>query len=211
MQVKTFTVNPLQENSYLVYDETCEAVMIDAGFLYEKEKEALLKFIDNNNLKLVRIINTHLHFDHQFGNKFLFDNFGLKPEAHAADEHLLEEIKTGKRIFGFPVQEDSQELGRHILEGEMIKFGNSTFKALYVPGHTPGHLAFYSSEYKKVFVGDVLFRGSVGRTDFPGGDHAQLIRSIQKELLVLPDDTVVYSGHGPTTTIGEEKSHNPYL
>lgn len=211
MQIKTFTCNPVQENSYILFDETGEAIIVDAGFFYDAEKQKIKDYITDNQLKLVRVINTHLHFDHQFGNKFLYDTYGLKPEAHPEDEFLLSGIKAKARIFGFPIQEDAQELGAYIYVDQEIKFGNTTLKTLFVPGHTPGHLAFYSENDKAVLVGDVLFKGSIGRTDLEKGDYATLIRSITNELLVLPDDTVVYSGHGPTTTIGDEKLHNPYL
>lgn len=211
LEIKTFTCNPVQENSYILHDETGEAIIVDAGFFYDAEKQKIKDYITDNQLKLVRVINTHLHFDHQFGNKFLYDTYGLKPEAHPEDEFLLAGIKAKARIFGFPMQEDAQELGAYIYEDQEIKFGNTTLKTLFVPGHTPGHLAFYSEKDKAVLVGDVLFKGSIGRTDLERGDYATLIRSITNKLLVLPDDTVVYSGHGPTTTIGDEKLHNPYL
>ena len=211
IQVKAFPVNPLQENTYLVWDETREAIVIDAGFLMDNEKQRFESVLKENDLKLVKVINTHLHFDHQFGNRYLAEKFDLKPLAHKLDEHLLDDAKAGKIVYGFPIREDAQELGGYIEEGEMIKFGNTELLAIWVPGHTPGHLVFYDSQSGSLFAGDVLFRGSVGRTDFPGGDHASLITNIQKKLLVLPDDTVVYSGHGPTTTIAYEKQYNPYL
>lgn len=211
MQIKTFTCNPVQENSYILFDETREAIIVDAGFFYDTEKQKIKDFISDNQLNLVRVINTHLHFDHQFGNKFLYETYGLKPEAHPDDEFLLAGIKSKALIFGFAMQEDAQELGAYIYENQEIKFGNTTLKTLFVPGHTPGHLAFYAENDKVVLVGDVLFRGSIGRTDLERGDYATLIQSITEKLLVLPDDTVVYSGHGPSTTIGEEKLYNPYL
>lgn len=211
IQVKAFPVNPLQENTYLVWDETREAIVIDAGFISDNEKQRFESVLNENNLKLVKVINTHLHFDHQFGNRYLADRYDLKPLAHKLDEHLLDDAKAGKIVYGFPIREDAQLLGGYIEEGEIIQFGNTELLAIWVPGHTPGHLVFYDRQSGSLFAGDVLFRGSVGRTDFPGGDHASLITNIQKKLLVLPDDTVVYSGHGPTTTIGYEKQYNPYL
>lgn len=211
LQVKAFPVNPLQENTYLVWDETNEAVVIDAGFVSDSEKRRFEMVLEENNLKLVKVINTHLHFDHQFGNRYLAEKFGLTPSAHKLDEHLLDEAKAGKLVYGFPIKEDAQALGAYIEEGDIIHFGNTAFEAIWIPGHTPGHLVFYDRNSGSLFAGDVLFRGSVGRTDFPGGDHASLISNIQKKLLVLPDETVVYSGHGPSTTIGYEKQYNPYL
>ena len=211
MTIKTFTFNPFQENTYLVYDETNEAVIIDAGCIFEPEKQQLKKFIEDNKLTLKRVICTHLHLDHQFGNRFLFEIFGLKPEASAEDEFLLDDVVSKAKAFGFPIDEDAQPLGNYIIENQEIKFGNSSFTAIHVPGHSPGSLAFYSEKAGILFSGDVLFRGSIGRTDLAKGDYATLILSITKKLFPLPDSTVVYSGHGLTTTIGYEKANNPYL
>ena len=211
MTIKTFTFNPIQENSYLVYDETLEAVVIDAGCISKVEKRALKQYIEDNNLTLKRVLNTHLHFDHQFGNRFLFETFGIKPEAGKEDEYLLENVIAQTRSFGMEVDEEAQPLGGYIIENQEIKFGNSTFTAFHVPGHSPGSMAFYAEKDGVLFAGDVLFRGSIGRTDLPGGDYATLIQSITRKLLPLPDSTVVYSGHGPQSTIGFEKKNNPFL
>ena len=211
MTIKTFTFNPIQENTFLVYDETLEAVVIDAGCISKIEKRALQQYIENNNLILKRVLNTHLHFDHQFGNRFLFDTFGIEPEAGKEDEYLLENVIAQTRSFGMDVDEEAQPLGGYITENQEIKFGNTTLKAFHVPGHSPGSMAFYVEKEGVLFAGDVLFRGSIGRTDLPGGDYATLIRSITEKLLPLPDSTVVYSGHGPQTTIGFEKKNNPFL
>jgi len=211
MTIKTFTFNPIQENTFLVYDETLEAVVIDAGCISKIEKRALQQYIENNNLILKRVLNTHLHFDHQFGNRFLFDTFGIEPEAGKEDEYLLENVIAQTRSFGMDVDEEAQPLGGYITENQEIKFGNTTLKVFHVPGHSPGSMAFYDEKEGVLFAGDVLFRGSIGRTDLPGGDYATLIRSITEKLLPLPDSTVVYSGHGPQTTIGFEKKNNPFL
>ncbi len=211
MTIKTFTFNPFQENTYLLYDETNEAVVVDAGCIFEPEKQQLKKFIEDNKLTLKRIINTHLHLDHQFGNRFLYETFGLKPEACVEDEFLLEDVISKAKAFGFPMDEEAQPLGNYIIENQEINFGNSTLKAIHVPGHSPGSMAFYSEKDEVLFSGDVLFRGSIGRTDLVKGDYATLILSITRKLLPLPDLTVVYSGHGPSTTIGYEKVNNPYL
>jgi len=211
MTIKTFTFNPIQENTFLVYDETLEAVVIDAGCISKIEKRALQQYIENNNLILKRVLNTHLHFDHQFGNRFLFDTFGIEPEAGKEDEYLLENVIAQTRSFGMDVDEEAQPLGGYITENQEIKFGNATLKVFHVPGHSPGSMAFYVEKEGVLFAGDVLFRGSIGRTDLPGGDYATLIRSITEKLLPLPDSTVVYSGHGPQTTIGFEKKNNPFL
>jgi len=211
MTIKTFTFNPFQENTYLIYDETNEAVLIDAGCIFDAEKQSLKKFLDDNKLILKRVINTHLHLDHQFGNKYLFATYGILPEACVEDEFLLDNVIAQARSFGFPIDEEAQPLGGYITENQEIKFGNSTLIALHVPGHSPGSMAFYSAENGVIFAGDVLFQGSIGRTDLPQGDYATLITSITKKLLPLPDSTVVYCGHGPSTTIGNEKKNNPYL
>jgi len=152
-----------------------------------------------------------LHLDHQFGNKFIFNTFGLKPEACQEDEFLLDNVVAQARSFGFTIEEEAQTLGAYIVEDQEIKFGNSRLKSIHVPGHSPGSMVFYSEKDGFLLVGDVLFRGSIGRTDLPKGDYATLIQGITKKLLPLPDSTVVYSGHGPTTTIGYEKTNNPYL
>ena len=211
MTVKTFTFGPFQENTYLVYDETKEAIIIDAGCLFDSEKSILVKFIEANQLILKRIINTHLHLDHQFGNKFLTEKYKLLPEACVEDEFLLDNISNQAKKFGLNINESAQELGNYIVNNQIINFGNSVFKALHVPGHSPGSMAFYAEKEAVLFAGDVLFRGSIGRTDLPKGDYATLIRSISNNLLTLPDETLVYSGHGPTTTIGFERINNPYL
>jgi len=211
MTIKTFTFNPIQENTYLVYDETNEAVVIDAGCASEIEKRALKNYIDDNELTLKRVINTHLHFDHQFGNKFLYDTYGILPEACKEDEYLLEEVVAHVRSFGLDIKEEAQPLGGYLTENQIIKFGNTSFVTYLVPGHSPGSVAFYDEKDGVLFAGDVLFRGSIGRTDLPQGDYGTLIESITNKLLPLPDSTVVYSGHGPSTTIGFEKKNNPFL
>lgn len=211
MTIKTFTFNPFQENTYLLFDETNEAVIVDAGCIFDAEKQTLKKYIEDNNLTLKRIINTHLHLDHQFGNKFLFQTYSIKPEACQEDEFLLETVVAQARSFGFPLDEEAETLGEYIVEDQEIKFGNSILKAIHVPGHSPGSMAFYSEKDGILISGDVLFLGSIGRTDLPKGDYATLILSITKKLLPLPDSTVVYCGHGPTTTIGSEKINNPFL
>jgi glyoxylase-like metal-dependent hydrolase (beta-lactamase superfamily II) len=211
MYVKAFTFNPFQENTYLIYDETLEALIIDAGCIFDQEKQALLQYINEYHLELKRVINTHLHLDHQFGNRFLFDNFGIKPEAGAEDEFLLENVVAQARSFGFQMEEEAQPLGAYIIENQEIKFGNTVLKSLHVPGHSPGSFAFYSEKENVIFVGDVLFKDSIGRTDLVKGDYKTLRLSIKNQLLPLPDSVIVYSGHGSSTTIGDEKRNNPYL
>ncbi len=211
MQVKSFTFNPIQENTYVVYDETKECIIIDAGCFTPQEELALADFIEEKELKLKRVINTHLHFDHAFGNAFLAKQYNVLPEAHKEDEFLIPAMPDQAKRFGFPFEIITQNLGKHIEEGDIIKFGNTELKAIHVPGHSPGSLCFYSEKEKVLFAGDVLFLESIGRTDLDRGDYAALISGISSKLLTLPDETVVYSGHGPSTTIGHEKQHNPFL
>lgn len=211
MTIKTFIFSPFQENTYLVYDETNEAVIIDPGCYNDTEKQILKQYIEAHELQVKRLLNTHLHIDHQFGNRFVAETYNLLPEVCKEDEFLLERIESQYQMFGLQMEGIAQKLGEYIVENQLINFGNSEFIALHVPGHSPGSMAFYSKNDAVVFAGDVLFQGSIGRTDLPKGDYGQLISSIQNKLLPLPDSTVVYSGHGPSTTIGYEKLNNPYL
>lgn len=211
MTIKSFIFNPFRENTYLIYSETGNAIIIDAGCLFDSEKQELAQFIKANHLTISKVLNTHLHIDHQFGNKFLFQEFGTAPEAGKEDEFLLAGAKSQASIFGLPYTEEPQLLSHYIIDNEIIEVDDIQLIALHVPGHSPGSFAFYSPKDGIIFSGDVLFKGSIGRTDLQKGDYATLINSINKKLLPLPDPTIVYSGHGPTTTIGEEKINNPYL
>lgn len=211
LKVKQFTFNPIQENTYIVYDETKECAIIDAGCLSPNEEDAVVKFINDNDLQLKRVINTHLHFDHCFGHAFIAKKYGLLPEAHPGDEFFIDGMVEHARSFGFMMEVVPQKLGGYIYEGEQVKVGNTTFELLHVPGHSPGSLCFYSAADKVMFTGDVLFQESIGRSDLPMGDFGTLIDGITKKILTLPDDVVIYSGHGPSTTIGHERVYNPYL
>lgn len=211
MTIKIFTFNPFQENTYLIYDDNKNAAIIDAGCMTEIEKNTLSKFISDQELQVKRILNTHLHIDHQFGNRYVSEKYDLKPEAAKEDEFLLERIAEQSKMFGLPAQEKPQEIGSYIEDNQEIKIGDISLKAIHAPGHSPGSMCLYAEKEGVLFAGDVLFHGSIGRTDLPQGDYATLIRSITNRLLVLPDETVVYCGHGPATTIGNEKINNPYL
>ena len=211
IEVITFTVNPIQENTYLLYDESKECVIIDCGCLTEREKSAVRNFIDENGLKPKHLLNTHLHFDHALGNRFIYETYGLKPEAHQADEFLVKQMSAQLNYFGVSSNDEPVPIGKYLNEGDKIIFGNSELEILHVPGHSPGSLVYYNRAQNLLFAGDVLFRESIGRTDLPQGNHADLIRNIQEKLLTLPDETVVFCGHDETTTIGHEKMFNPYL
>lgn len=211
ISIKTFEFNPISENTYVVYDETKECVIIDAGCFFPEERNELLDFILDNDLVVKHLLNTHLHFDHVFGNKFILDQFGLKAFANDKDLFLLEAMPAQMRMFGFRDVEEAPEVGTIINENDTIEFGDQKFIVLAVPGHSPGSVAFYSENGGCVFVGDALFRGSIGRTDLAGGNQSQLIEAIRTRLLTLPPETVVYPGHGPQTSIREEKRNNPFL
>ncbi len=211
MEIKFFQFNPLQENTYILYDETRNAIVIDCGCLYEEENRRLQQFISDNNLIIRRVLNTHLHLDHAFGNYFLAQTYNILPEAHEDDERLGERIADVAEVFGIKGDVRSQKLGGYLHDGDMISVGNMQLKVLHTPGHTRGGICFYAENEKTVFTGDTLFCGSIGRTDLPGGDFETIMRSIGEKLLTLPDDTVVFSGHGIPTTIGQEKRENPYL
>jgi glyoxylase-like metal-dependent hydrolase (beta-lactamase superfamily II) len=208
--VKCFTFNPFQENTYLVYDETNTCVIIDPGMYHKAEEEALQDFIENNYLKPVLLLNTHCHIDHIFGNRFVKDTYDIPFYAHELEMDNLTHAPQHARIFGVSMGA-SPEPDYFIEPKKDISFGNTTFKVLFTPGHSAGSVSFYNAESNFVIAGDALFMGSIGRTDLPGGDYDTLIESIKSELFTLPDNTIVYSGHGPETTIVREREENPFL
>ena len=209
--VQKFTFNPIEENTYLVYDETREAVLIDCGCMYKEEEQELSGFVAQHDLAIKRLLNTHLHYDHASGNAFAAKTWGIKPEASEADERLMPTIQEQARRFGFPMQVEIAPIGHYLEDNEIISVGNFELKTLFVPGHSPGGLAFYCEAGGFLICGDVLFYRSIGRSDLFGGDEDTLINSIRKRLLTLPGDTIVYCGHGPETTIRDEKEYNPYI
>ena len=210
IQIKTLVFNPFQENTYLLSDETNECIIVDAGCYTAQEFDLLVNYLSKNNLKPVKLINTHCHVDHVLGISRLMEKYNLPFEAHKNEDRIIGvAVKHGK-VFGFELEQPPYPTN-YLKEGDEIKVGNSALKVLEVPGHSQGHIAFHSEEGNFVVVGDVLFRGSIGRTDLTGGDYDQLINSIYKKLLVLDRSTVVYPGHGPSTTIGEEIMTNPFL
>lgn len=210
IQIQSFVFNPFQENTYILFDETKEAIIIDPGCHTNQEKKAVKEFIEDNDLKLVRLLNTHCHIDHILGNQFIKSTYHLKLEIHEKELVNLEQGFAISQMYGIPNFEISQA-DSFLEEGEKIKFGASELDILFVPGHAPGHLAFVSHTQKMIIGGDVLFRESIGRTDFPNCNHQDLLDSIRHKLFTLADDYVVYSGHYQETTIGHEKKHNPFL
>lgn len=211
MTVKCFEFNMFPVNTYVLSDETNEAVIIDAGCYYEDEQEMLKQYIERNGLKVKHLLNTHLHLDHIFGNAFVAREYGVKPEASADDEFLLPKVEDYCRTFGFKLNEETPSIGNYLKEGDEIRFGNTVLKVIQAPGHSPGSLVYYNVKDNCLFCGDVLFRGSIGRTDLDKGDYHQLINSISTKLFILPDQTIVYTGHGESTTIGNEKMNNPFF
>jgi len=203
--------NGFQENTYVVYDATKECIIIDPGCYTHEEKKHLVQFIEKLGLNPVRLINTHCHLDHVFGNAHIAKTYNLGLEIHKMEVPVLDAVATVSEMYGFADYENSPEPSSFLKEGETIEFGNTILKNLFTPGHSPGSLSFYCKESNFVIAGDALFYGSIGRTDLPGGDHGTLIASIKSELLTLPDDTVVYSGHGQKTRIDFERDHNPFL
>jgi hydroxyacylglutathione hydrolase len=210
MNIKTFTVNGFAENSFLLYDETLECLIIDPGFYEQQEKESLLRFITENKLIPVKVLNKHCHVDHILGNRFVCEQFHIPLSTHKEDQFLLDRASQMGEIFGFKV-ESSPAVDTYLSDGETVKFGNSEIKVLHTPGHSPGSLSFYNEQDGFVIVGDVLFAGGIGRTDLPKGDYKTLISSIVNKLLILPAETVVFPGHGPSTTIRHEYDTNPFL
>ena len=200
----------LQENTYVVSDETREAVVIDCGALYEEERQAIVNYIDKQQLKPVHLLCTHGHFDHNFGNDTIWHTYGLKPEVAAEDETLMDLKTQVEQMIGTGYQNDVPPIGRLLSTDDTISFGSHQLTILPTPGHTRGSVSFYCQSESIVFTGNTLFHMSIGRTDFPGGSWQQMADSL-KLLATLPADTKVYSGHGEPTTIGEERQYNPYI
>lgn len=211
MNIKRFTVNPFQENTYVVSVDSGETMIIDPGFYTANEENAFVNYLETNGLNPTILVNTHLHIDHVLGNAFIEKRYGLRAFAHAGDGFWLEGLEAQARMFGLPMRGPKPSIGLYIREGDKVSLGKETFEVLEVPGHSPGSIVLYNRAQGCLFAGDVLFESSVGRSDFTGGDHGVLIKGITEKLLTLPDETVVYSGHGPSTTIGKEKTGNPYL
>ncbi len=210
IQLKCFTFNPFSENTYIVYDETGQALIIDPGNHQQQENEHVERFVGENKLTPVGVINTHAHIDHVLGISFLKRRYGIPLSLHRHDEPLLRSVKAYASNYGF-YGFDEPEVEHWIEEGDVIRCGNFELRVVHVPGHAPGHVVFINDDQKIVIGGDVLFRESIGRTDLPMGDYETLINSIKSKLFVLDDDFTVYPGHGMPTRIGYEKANNPFL
>jgi glyoxylase-like metal-dependent hydrolase (beta-lactamase superfamily II) len=210
LQIQTFTFNTFAENTYVLYDETGACVIIDPGCYEKHEKKELQDFIQDQKLQVKYLLNTHCHIDHVLGNAFVKHTYKVDLYIHRSDEPVLKAVETYASSYGFAQYEPS--LPEHFLEeGDIIHFGKASLAVLFVPGHAPGHIAFYSQEQQFVIGGDVLFQSSIGRTDLPGGNFNTLINSIRTKFFTLPDGVTVYPGHGGSTTIGMEKKYNPFL
>ncbi len=209
IKVHKLTYNPFQENTYILSDETHEAVIIDPGCYERAEQNHLVQYIEANNLKPVMLINTHCHIDHVLGNAFVANTYNLPLGIHKEDLVTLNSIPNYAHVYGFEGYQLSPDPAYFLEEGQEIKFGNSSLKIIFGPGHAPGHVAFFSAADKFVINGDILFSGSFGRVDLPGGNFQTLKKTILEKMFALPDDTIVYCGHGPETKIGIEKKTNP--
>ena len=211
MKIARLIFNPIQENTYIIWDDTLEAAVIDAGNMNERENEALAKFIADNGLKPKYALNTHGHFDHLLGVDFLREKYGAQLAMSSKDEFLLKGASVSAELFGVKADALPEAIDVDLEGKESIKFGNTELKIIPTPGHTPGHVAFFEPESKVLFTGDTLFRESIGRTDLPGGDYSWIMRSIIENILPLGDDVKIYPGHGDTSDIGHESMYNPFV
>ncbi len=210
MECKTFYFNALRTCCYVAYDDTGSCIIIDPGCFGEDEKRRLVHYMRDNQLTPRLIVNTHAHFDHLMGLRFLLDQYNIPFRLHSLEEHNLKSASDIARLFRFQMTQPKCDY-IPLEDGETLTFGNSTLKVFHTPGHSPGSVCLYDEQSNHLFTGDLLFAGSVGRTDLPGGDYDLLEKSLSEKILPLPAQTVVLPGHGPATTLAEELAHNPYL
>jgi hydroxyacylglutathione hydrolase len=210
LKIEVFVFSPIQENTYLIFNDQKDCIIIDPGCYFQQEKDEIKSFIEDNQLKPVMLLNTHCHLDHVFGNKFIADNYHLTLQLHPEEKQLLQLAPASGLMFELPF--DNYQ-GSFILlnEGDKLHLGSDELEVIHVPGHSPGSICFYCRKQKFLIGGDVLFNGSIGRTDLPGGNFETLTNNVKQKLLTLPDEVAVYSGHGPVTTIGQEKKSNPFV
>jgi len=209
LQIQSFVFNPFQKNTFVLFDETKECIIVDPGCSDETENRQLKTFIDEHRLKVKLLVNTHCHIDHVLGNRFVRESFKVNLLIPVNEESVLKAAEVYAPSYGFHLYQH-QPPDAYLEEGDSLKVGNQSLVVLSVPGHSPGHVAFFSEKNGIVIGGDVLFYNSIGRTDLPGGNHDQLINSIHTKFFTLPDSVRVYPGHGPETTIGFEKKTNPF-
>ena len=210
LKIKSFVFSPIQENTYVLYNESNQCIIIDPGCYFPEEKDELAAFITQSGLKPVMLLNSHCHLDHVFGNKFVAESYGLTLQLHEKEKAMLDFAPASGLMYDMPFDNYVGEF-IYLKEGDTILLGKDELKVIEAPGHSPGHICFYCASQHFIISGDVLFNRSIGRTDLPGGDHQMLIDNIRTKLFILPEETVVHSGHGPLTTIGEEKRENPFL
>ncbi|WP_068245071.1 MBL fold metallo-hydrolase [Hydrotalea flava] len=210
LHIKVFTFNPIQENTYLIYNDALNAVIVDPGFYFSSEQQVFSGYIQKKQLTPSLLINTHCHLDHVFGNKWVHEHYKIELWAHKDEIPMLEMAPISGQQWGLPFENYSGNINL-LQEGDKIYLDEDEFEIFEVPGHSPASICLYHAPQKILIAGDALFRESIGRTDLPGGNHHQLIKNIKEKLFVLPEDTVVYPGHGPATTIGHELRYNPFL
>lgn len=210
IKVNFFTFNPVQENTYVISNEKGQALIIDPGCYFSAEQEMLKNFLAKENLKPVQLLNTHCHLDHVFGNRWIYETYALELFIHPDEEKMLQMAPASGLMWGLAFDNYNGPL--HFLnEGDIVSLGDAHLRVILTPGHSPASVCFYYEQGNFLIGGDVLFKESIGRTDLPGGNHHQLLQSIRNQLFSLPDETVVYPGHGEPTTIGYEKKYNPFL
>lgn len=210
MHVKTFTFNPFQENTYVLSAASGKAIIVDPGMYFPQEFDEFFGYLEMHRLEPLMLLNTHTHLDHLFGNAAVLNRYRIPFAFHEADRPVFEAATSAGALYGLTF-EKSPDPTFYLKEGEKVMLDGEGLEVRLAPGHSPGSVCLYHAEDGWVLAGDVLFQGSIGRSDLPGGNYDTLINSIQRELLTLPDATVVYSGHGPATTIGEERQSNPFL
>jgi glyoxylase-like metal-dependent hydrolase (beta-lactamase superfamily II) len=210
IHMHSFVFSPFQENTYVVWDDEGICLIFDPGCYDAHEWEQLRNFLRENSLQPTRLINTHCHLDHIFGNHYIEAEYGLKPEFHKAEEPIFTNAGIAASMYGVRLVQ-GEEPEKYLEEKDEIEIDGTVLKIFFTPGHSPGSISFYNERDGWLISGDVLFYNSIGRTDLPGGDHQTLLRSIFEKLMTLPENTQVYSGHGPATTIGAEKRSNPFL
>jgi glyoxylase-like metal-dependent hydrolase (beta-lactamase superfamily II) len=210
LYLKSFSFNPFQENTYVVYNDKGEAFIIDPGNYTSSENEELKNFISSKNLRPTRLLLTHAHIDHILGARFIYDTYKLLPEVNKNDLYFIENMVRSGNTYGIPCEACPQP-EKYINDGDKIMLGEYRFDCIFTPGHSPGSISFYNEQNKILISGDVLFHGSIGRTDLPLGDHETLLSSIRQKLFTLPPEVKVYSGHGSATSIGFEKENNPFF
>ena len=210
IQLKKFTFNPFQENTYLLYNQDHQGIIIDPGCMDTHEQQELSNFIASNDIRPVKLLNTHAHLDHILGNRFVMERYQIPLSLYSSDFDMFQLAEDSAKLYGIPY-EKSPPADSFLKEGDTIKLGDEVLEVIFVPGHAPDHLVFYNRSQSWIIGGDVLFKHSIGRTDLPGGNHEQLIENIRQKIFPMEEEIVIYPGHGPQTTIKEEKANNPFF